>query len=409
MCPWDVEAIRAEFPILQQEVNGRPVVYLDSTASAQKPRVVIETLRRVYSEYYANVHRGIYTFAEQSTEAYEGAREKVARFIHAPEAAEVVFTRNATEALNLVAYTWGEANIGAGDRIVVTEMEHHSNLVPWQQLAKRKGAELAFVPVTDGGELDLEVLRSLLADGKTKVVAFTLMSNVLGTITPAEEIVRMAHEAGAITVLDGAQAVPHLPVDVQALDADFLAFSGHKMGSPGVGVLWGRRALLEAMPPFLYGGDMILHVEKYHSDWNEIPHKFEAGTPPIAETIALGAAVDFLTGLGMEAVHEHEQELVAYAMKRLAEVEGLHILGPGAEKRGGVVAFWMDTAHPHDIASLLDEEGICVRAGHHCAEPLHERYGVPATARASFYVYNRPDEVDALVAALQHVNALLRR
>ncbi len=409
MDPWDIEAIRAEFPILQQEVNGKPVVYLDSTASAQKPRVVIETLRQVYENYYANVHRGIYTFAEKSTEAYEGAREKVARFINAPEAAEVIFTRNATEALNLVAYTWGEANIGEGDRIITTEMEHHSNLVPWQQLAKRKGAELAFVPVTESGELDLATLRSLLADGKTKLVACTLMSNVLGTILPAGEIVQMAHEAGAVVILDGAQAVPHLPVDVQALDADFLAFSGHKMGSPGVGALWGRRSLLEAMPPFLYGGDMILHVEKYRSEWNEIPHKFEAGTPPIAETIALGAAVDFLTELGMEAIHRHEQELVAYAMKRLLEVEGLHILGPSAEKRGGVVAFWMDAAHPHDIASLLDEEGICVRAGHHCAEPLHARYGVPASARASFYIYNRPEEIDRLVAALKQVNALLRR
>jgi len=375
----DVTKIREAFPIFERKIHGKRLVFLDSAASSQKPRVVIEAMADVYRHSYANVHRGIYSLAEEATVAYEGARERVARFINAPETAEVIWVRNATEALNLVAYAWGEANIGAGDRVVVTEMEHHANFVPWQQLAKRQGAELVVVPVTDGGELDLTALAEVLDQGDVKVVACTMMSNVLGTLPPMQEIINMAREAGALTVVDAAQAAPHLPLDVQALGADFVAFSGHKMCGPGVGVLWGRREILEAMPPFLYGGDMIRRVEKERSLWNELPYKFEAGTPPIAEVVGLGAAVDFLTEIGLEKIHAHEQAVVAYALERVTEVPGLHVLGPAAERRGGVLSFWMDAAHPHDIASILDEEGVCIRAGHHCAQPLHLRYEIPAT------------------------------
>ncbi len=405
----DVTKIREAFPIFERKIHGKRLVFLDSAASSQKPRVVIEAMADVYRHSYANVHRGIYSLAEEATVAYEGARERVARFINAPETAEVIWVRNATEALNLVAYAWGEANIGAGDRVVVTEMEHHANFVPWQQLAKRQGAELVVVPVTDGGELDLTALAEVLDQGDVKVVACTMMSNVLGTLPPMQEIINMVREAGALMVVDAAQAAPHLPLDVQALGADFVAFSGHKMCGPGVGVLWGRREILEAMPPFLYGGDMIRRVEKERSLWNELPYKFEAGTPPIAEVVGLGAAVDFLTEIGLEKIHAHEQAVVAYALERVTEVPGLHVLGPAAERRGGVLSFWMDAAHPHDIASILDEEGVCIRAGHHCAQPLHLRYEIPATARASFYIYNGRDDVEALVAALHKVVDLLGR
>lgn len=408
MSIWDAETIRQEFPILQREVRGKRLVYLDSAASAQKPRAMLDAMMRFYTHSYANVHRGIYLLSEEATLAYDGAREKVARFIHAPESAEVIFVRNATEAFNLIAYSWGRANLGPGDRVLVSEMEHHSNLVPWQQLAQQQGAELVYIPVTDAGELDLAAYRELLAGG-AQLVAVTMMSNVLGTIPPIAEITALAHAAGAVVVADGAQAVPHLPVDVQALGVDFMAFSGHKLGGPGIGALWGRRELLEALPPFLYGGDMILHVEKYRSTWNELPYKFEAGTPAIAEAVGLGAAVDFLSDLGMSAVQAHERALVTYAMAQLPRIPGLQILGPGPERRGGVVSFTLEKIHPHDIASILDEEGICIRAGLHCAEPLHIRYGLPATARASFYVYNDRDDVDALVAGLQRVITLLRR
>ena len=406
---WSSEAIRAQFPIFQREVNGHPLVYLDSAASAQKPQVVIDTLADVYARSYANVHRGIYTLAEEATERYETAREKIAAFINAPAPDEVIYVRNATEALNLVACSWGRHHVNAGDRIVLTELEHHSNIVPWQALAREQGAELAYIPVTESGELELEALPPLLNDGRTKVVALSLMSNVMGTITPAAEIGRLAHEAGARIVLDGAQAVPHIPVDVQALDADFLAFSGHKLGAPGIGALWGRRTLLDAMPPFLYGGDMIRTVTKEEAVWNDLPYKFEAGTPAIAEAVAFGAAVDFLNGLGMEAVHRHEREMVTYALERLAEVPGLHVLGPPPEKRGGAVAFSLDGIHPHDVASILDEQGVCVRAGLHCAEPLHRRFQLPATTRASYYVYNTRADTDALVEGLRTVVKLLRR
>ena len=405
----DVTAIRKEFPIFERKVHGKRLVFLDSAASSQKPRAVLEAMMHIYTHSYANVHRGLYSLAEEATAAYEEAREKVARFIHAPDVAEVINVRNATEGLNLVVYAWGEVNVGPGDRVVITEMEHHANFVPWQQLALRKGAELAFIPMTDAGELDLAALPPLLEDGRTKVVACSLMSNVAGTLPPAKQIAEMAHAAGAIVVMDAAQAAPHLPIDVQALDADFLAFSGHKMCGPGVGIVWGRRKLLAEMRPFLYGGDMIRTVKKEYTVWNELPYKFEAGTPAIAEVVGLGAAVDFLTALGMDAVHAHEQELVAYAMQRLAEIPGLHIIGPRPARRGGVVSFWMEMAHPHDISAILDEDGVCIRAGHHCAQPLHTRFGLPASARASFYVYNDPDDVDVLVEGLHKVVRLLGR
>lgn len=407
--PLDVAAIRREFPIFDRTINGKRLVFLDSAASSQKPRAVIDAMMHVYTHSYANVHRGLYSLAEEATAAYENAREKIARFINAPDAAEVINVRNATEGLNLVAYAWGEANVHEGDRIVITEMEHHANLVPWQQLALRKHAELAYLPVDDDGQLQIDALPPLLADGRAKVVACSLMSNVLGTLPPVTQIAEIAHAAGATVVMDGAQAVPHQPINVQTLGADFMAFSGHKMCGPGVGILWGRRELLEAMPPFLYGGDMIRTVKRDASKWNELPYKFEAGTPAIAEVVGLGAAVDFLSALGMEAIHAHEQEITAYAMARVAEVPGVHILGPGPAERGGVVSFWMDVAHPHDISAILDESGICVRAGHHCAQPLHDRFHIPASARASFYIYNDREDVDALVDGLHRVVEILGR
>ncbi len=403
----DAQAIRKEFPIFERQVNGKRLVYLDSAASSQKPRAVIDAMVQVYTQYYANVHRGLYALSEEATAAYENARVKLARFINAPDPAEIIHVRNATEGLNLVAYSWGETYLRAGDRIVITELEHHANLVPWQQLAHRKGVELAYLPVSDTGYVDVEALPPLLADKRTKLVACSVMSNVLGTLPPVKQIAAMAHAAGAVVVMDAAQAAPHRPVDVQALGADFLAFSGHKMCGPGVGVLWGRRELLEAMPPFLYGGDMIRTVKSQDSQWNELPYKFEAGTPPIAEVIGLGAAVDFLSAIGMDAIQNHSDDLVAYAMERLPEVPGLHILGPGAGDRGAVIAFWLDKIHPHDIAAILDSENVAIRAGHHCAQPLHDRFCIPASARASFYVYNDKDDVEALIAALHKVVKLL--
>ncbi len=401
--------IREEFPIFQRKVNGKRLVYLDSAASAQKPRVVIDAVTDVYEQRYANVHRGIYTLADEATLAYENARIKIAQFINAPDPAEVINVRNATEGLNLVAYAWGEDHLQPGDRVIVTELEHHSNLVPWQQLAQRKNLELAYLPVTDEGELALAELEPLLEDGRTKLVACTLMSNVFGTLPEARQIVKAAHAAGALVVLDGAQAVPHIPVNVQALGADFMAFSGHKMGGPGVGILWGRREILAAMRPFLYGGDMILRVKKHHSTWNKLPYKFEAGTPSVAEVVGLGAAVDFLSELGMEAVHRHEGALASHAISRLSEIPGLRIYGPSPAHRGGVVPFTLKDIHPHDIASILDEEGICIRAGLHCAEPLHTRFSLNATARASFYIYNDEEDVEALVHGLHKVIQILGR
>jgi len=393
--------IRSDFPILSRTVHGKPLVYLDSTASSQKPRAVIEAMSVYYETFNANVHRGVYELSEEATAAMEKARVKVARFINARQSKQIIFTRNTTESINLVAYSWGNANIVAGDVIVLTEMEHHSNLVPWQLLAQRTGARLEFIPITDDGLLRLDIYEQLLRQ-QPKLVAFTHMSNVLGTINPAREMIAQAHVVGATVLIDAAQSVPHLPVDVQALDADFLCFSGHKMlGPTGIGVLYGKRDLLEAMPPFMGGGDMIRTVGLRQSTWNDLPWKFEAGTPAIAEAIGMGAAVDYLNTLGMKNVLQHEQALTHYAMEQLQAVPGLTIYGPEAAQRGGVVSFTLGDIHPHDLASILDQEaGVAVRAGHHCAQPLMERLGLAATARASFYVYTLQEEIDALVQGL---------
>ncbi len=399
----DVERIRADFPILQRQIRGKPLVYLDNAASSQKPLAVLDAMDRYYRETNANVHRGVHTLSEEATAQYEAARGKLTAFIGSCCPKEVVWTRNATEALNLVAFSWGRANIQRGDRILLTEMEHHSNLVPWQILAAERGAELDFVPVTDNGLLRLELLNKLLTP-RTKLFAFTAASNVVGTINPVKEMTATAHKAGALVLVDACQAVPHMPVNVQELDIDFMAFSGHKMlGPTSIGALWGRRELLNAMPPFMGGGDMIREVHLRESRWNEIPWKFEAGTPAIAEVIGLGAAVDYLQEVGMDAVQATERELTRYAYERMSAVEGLRILGPGPEERGGLISFILGNTHPHDIAAALDSMGIAIRAGHHCAQPLHERYGIPASARASFYLYNTQAEVDALVEGLQKV------
>ena len=403
----DIERVRADFPAFSRTVHGRPLVFLDSAASSQKPLPVLEAMERVYRECYANVHRGIYAFSEEATLAYENARDRVASLINAPVREEIIFTRNTTEAINLVAYAWGRTNVRPGDRILLTEMEHHSNLVPWQLLAQEKGAQLVYLPITDDGLLRMDLLDSLL-DERVKLVAVTMMSNVLGTVNPVKEIICRAHAAGAVVLVDAAQSVPHMPVDVQDLDCDFLAFSGHKMCGPtGIGVLYGKEALLEAMPPFLGGGDMIRKVEWESATWDRLPWKFEAGTPAFVEGIGLGAAVDYLTAIGMEAIAAHERELTAYALERLSALLGLNIVGPPAHQRGGVVAFTFRGIHPHDIAHMLDMEGIAVRAGHHCAQPLHRRLGLTATVRASFYLYNTAEEVDALARALERIGAMM--
>ena len=397
----NVAQIRADFPILSRKIKGQPLVFLDSAASSQKPALVLEAMDRVYRWCYANVHRGIYCLSEEATCCYEDTRDRVAAFVNAGAREEIIFTRNTTESINLVAYTWGRANVNLGDRILLTELEHHSNIVPWQLLAQDKDAELVVLPVTDDGLLQLDRLDDLL-DERVKLVAFTMMSNVTGTITPVQEIVRRAHDVGAVTVVDGAQAVPHLPVDVQKLGCDFLAFSGHKMCGPtGIGVLYGRQELLEAMPPFLGGGDMIRRVDWDRSTWNDLPWKFEAGTPAIVEGAGLGAAVNYLSEVTMEAVAAHDRELVVYAMERLSALTGMRIIGPPADQRGGVVAFTFRDIHPHDLSHLLDLEGVAVRAGHHCAQPLHKRLGLIATTRASFYLYNTHQDVDRLVEALE--------
>jgi len=400
----DVIKLRADFPAMTREIRpGMPLVYLDSTATSQKPNQVISALTEMYREHTANIHRGIHTLAEEATAAYEGAREKIAKFIHAASARQVIYTRNATEAINLVAYSWGRANLKSGDVIVLTEMEHHSNIIPWQMLAHERDVRLEYVPVTAEGLLDLEAYQELL-NLVPKLVAFTHMSNVLGTITPAKEIIRLAHAAGAVTMVDGAQSVPHIPVDVQDLDTDFLAFSGHKMCGPsGIGVLYGRKDLLEKMPPFLGGGDMIKRVELRSFKTNSLPHKFEAGTPAIAEAVGLGAAVDYLSSIGMPAVARHEHEIGKYALERLVEIPGLEVFGPEMENKGAVFSFLLPGIHAHDVAQILDGEGIAVRAGHHCAMPLHNKLGIPATARASFYLYNTMDEVDRLVEGIYKV------
>jgi cysteine desulfurase/selenocysteine lyase len=403
---FDVLALRREFPILHQQVHGKPLAFLDSGASSQKPRRVIDALEDYYKRYNANVHRGVYQLSEQATFAYEQARGKVAKFINAASPREIIFTRNTTEAINLVARAWGEANILPGDRILLTVMEHHSNIVPWQMLAQRTGAKLDYLLVDGDGRLVLDDFERKLEG--VKLVALTHQSNVLGTINPVREIVAQAHNAGALVLVDGAQSVPHMPVDVRELGVDFVAFSGHKMCGPtGIGVLWGRRALLEAMPPFLGGGSMIKVVTLEGSTFADVPARFEAGTPAIGEAIALGEAVDFLADVGMERVHAHECELTAYALERLSRVEGLTIYGPTTpEMRGGAVSFTLDGVHPHDIASILDGEGVAIRAGHHCCQPLHTLLDVPATARASFYLYTLPEEVDRLADGLDKARQL---
>ena len=401
----DPVALRADFPILDQQINGHPLVYLDSASTSQKPSVVIDAVADYYREYNANVHRGIYTIGEKATAAYEAARVKVARFINAPDSHEVIFTRNATEAINLVAYSWGRRNIDRGDQIVLTEMEHHANLVPWQILVQERDGDLEFIPITDDGILRLDVFDVLLRL-KPKLVSFTHVSNTLGTINPVREMVDMAHAAGALVLIDGAQAVPHVPVDVQALGADFYAFSGHKMLGPmGSGALWARRELLEAMPPFLSGGEMIREVHLRRSDFNDIPWKFEAGTPAVGDAIGLGVAAEYLMEIGMDRVRAHERELVTYALDMLPrEVPGIELYGPlDPAVRGGVIPFNLPGIHPHDVAQILDRFGIAVRAGHHCTMPLHERLDLAATARASFSVYSTRADIDALVAGLVQV------
>jgi cysteine desulfurase/selenocysteine lyase len=403
--PVELEEVRKDFPVLDQTVNGYALAYLDSAATAQKPAVVIDALDDFFRRYNANVHRGVYQLSEQATEAMEGARAKIQSFIGAKSAREIVFTRNTTESINLVAQSWGRANLRPGDRILLTGMEHHANLIPWQLVAAATGAELDFIPLDGSGRLALDDLPARISHG-TKLVAVTQMSNVLGTINPVREIAVEAHRHGAVVLVDGAQSVSHLPVNVQELQCDFLAFSGHKMCGPtGVGVLWGRRELLQAMPPFLSGGGMIEEVTLRHSTWAELPAKFEAGTPAIGEAIALGVAVDYLHRIGMERIQAHEQALIAYALDVLDGIDGLTMYGPPAAERGGIVSFNLEAIHGHDVAAFLDQHGIAVRAGHHCCQPLMSSLGVPASVRASFYLYSTADEIERLGAALEGCKA----
>jgi cysteine desulfurase / selenocysteine lyase len=390
-------SVRSDFPVLDRE----GLVYLDSAATSQKPRQVIEAIDSYYRNSNANIHRGVYSLAREATELFENARERVAAFA-GWDSPSTIFTKNATEAINLVAYAWGREHVGAGDEVLITHMEHHSNIVPWQLLCQERGATLRYLSISDQGTLSLDELDEALAGGRVKLAAFAHVSNVLGTLNPVEEMVRRAHAAGAVTLIDGSQAAPQLPLDVAAIGSDFYAWTGHKaLGPTGIGVLHGRRELLESMRPFLGGGDMISKVEFDTSTWNELPWKFEAGTSPIAEGVGLGAAVDYLSAIGMDSVRAHEKELTAYALERLPEVEGIRIFGPlDAEQRGGVVSFAIDGIHPHDVAELCDRRAVCIRAGHHCAQPLMRRLGVPATARASFHVYNSREDVDRLVEAL---------
>ncbi|MBI1658195.1 MAG: cysteine desulfurase [Thaumarchaeota archaeon] len=398
--------IRHDFPILSRTVrDGRPLVYLDNAATTQKPNQVVDTITDYYRHHNANTHRAVYALAEESTELYESARDKVAGFINASDRSEIVFVRGTTEAINMVAYAWGRANVGKGDVVVTTEYEHHSNIVPWQLLTQEKGASLRYIPMDDEGYLMLDALDDILAEGRTKMVAFSMMSNVLGTITDVEHITSRCRRAGVTTLVDGAQAVPHMRVDVESLGCDFFAFSGHKMMGPtGVGVLWARKPMLEKMRPFHGGGDMIREVHKYESTWNDLPYKFEAGTPNIADVVGLGAAVDYLKHIGMGNVRRHERELTAYALARMADVPGLTLYGPrDPDRRGGVISFNFADVHPHDVAQIMDEDGVAIRSGHHCAQVLMERLDVAATSRASFYVYNTKEEVDVLVGALRKV------
>jgi cysteine desulfurase/selenocysteine lyase len=402
---FEVEAIRADFPILRRQVRGRPLVYLDNAATTQKPQAVIDAISRYYTETNANVHRGVHLLSELATNAYEAGREKVRRFFNARSAREIVFTRNATESINLVAHSFGRLRVGAGDEVVISTMEHHSNIVPWQLLCERTGATLRVAPIDDRGELMLDELFALVND-RTRLVAVTHMSNALGTINPIQEVVRGVHERGAAVLVDGSQAAYHLRVDVQAIGCDFYAATGHKLYGPtGIGVLYGREELLQQMGPFLGGGDMIATVTLERSTWNELPYKFEAGTPDIAGVVGLGAAIDYVNGVGLDEIGAHEQELLAYATHALESVEGVRIIGR-ARRKASILSFVMDGVHPHDIGTIVDREGVAIRTGHHCAQPVMDRFGVPATARASLAMYNTRAEVDALVDALARVRRM---
>jgi cysteine desulfurase / selenocysteine lyase len=404
----DARRVRADFPIFQHQIHGKPLVYLDSAVTAQKPRHVIDAMSSFYETSYANVHRGVYALSERSTAEFEAAREKVRAFVNAPSAREVIFTRNATEGLNLVAYAWGLVNLGPGDLVVVTELEHHSNFVPWQYVAKRTGAGFRMIPLTESGELDLDALEDIARDGNVRVVANNLVSNAIGTINPVEKLSAWAHEQGAIMVVDGAQAAPHRRVDVQALGCDFLAFSAHKMCGPsGVGALWGKAELMERMEPFNLGGHMIRKVRFEETTWGELPHKFEAGTSPIAEAVGFGAAIDYLEAVGLDAIEHHEQELAAVALEQLGGIPGLTLYGPPPERRAGIVSFNLDGVHPHDVAQVLDMDGVAIRAGHHCCQPLMAKLGVAATNRASFYLYSVPEEIDRLAEGVRKAKKLL--
>jgi cysteine desulfurase/selenocysteine lyase len=397
----DARRLRADFPIFEQNMHGRRLAYLDSAVTAQKPRQVLDALRDFYETSYGNVHRAVYELGERATAAYEDAREKVASFVNAASPRELVFTHGATESLNLVAYAWGLSNLRPGDLVVVTELEHHSNFVPWQYVARRTGAGFRMIPLDEAGELRLETLGAIEREGNVKIVANNLVSNALGTVNPVETVAAWAHEQGAIMVVDGAQAAPHHPVDVQALGCDFFAFSSHKMCGPtSVGALWGRAELLQTMEPFNLGGHMIRSVTFEETTWGEVPHKFEAGTAPIAEAVGFGAAVDYVSAVGVEAIERHERELTAYALDRMAEVPGVTLYGPPPERRAGIVSFNLEGVHPHDVAQVLDSEGVAIRAGHHCCQPLMAKLGLAATNRASFYLYTLREEIDRLVAGV---------
>ena len=404
----DAQRLRTDFPIFEEKIHGKPLAYLYSAASSQKPRQVLDAIREFYETSYANVHRGVYTLSERATAGYEGAREKARAFVNAPSAREVIFTRSATESINLVAYAWGLDNLGPGDVVLVTELEHHSNFVPWQYIAKRTGADFRMLPIDDSGELRLDGLDQLAGSGTVKVVATNLVSNSLGTVNPVERLAAWAHDHGAIMVVDAAQGAPHHRVDVQALQCDFLAFSSHKLCGPsGVGALWGRAELLEEMAPFNLGGHMIRSVRLEETTWGDLPYKFEAGTMPIAEAVGFGAAMDYVGEVGLEAIAQYESELVAYALDRLDEVGGITTYGPPPERRAGIVSFNVEGIHPHDVAQVLDSEGVAIRAGHHCCQPLMARLGVAATNRASFYLYTLPEEIDRLVEGLHKTRKIL--
>jgi cysteine desulfurase/selenocysteine lyase len=404
---FDIEAVRNDFPIFEQTTRGKPLVFLDSAASAQKPRPVLDAMWELYTTSYANIHRGVYELSERSTAAFEASREKVRRFIGAADAREIVFVRGTTEAINLVAATFARARVGSGDEVLITHMEHHSNIVPWQLLCDQAGARLRVAPIDDRGALQMDEFEKLITP-RTKLAAFAHVSNALGTVNPVRELVELAHREGVPVLVDGAQAVPHQAVDVQELGCDFYAFSSHKLFGPsGVGVLWGRAEHLEAMPPYQSGGEMVLTVSFEKSTWNDIPHKFEAGTPAIAGVVGLGAAIDYLTGLGLDAVTTYERTLLDYATHALEAIPGLRLIGTAPHK-AAVLSFALDGVHPHDVGTILDREGIAVRTGHHCAQPVMERFGVPATVRASLALYNRESDVDALVSGLQRVREVFR-